>query len=157
MISNIMLFIINKLRLGGMKMGFSLNVSGGPGSFKLDDTIVTSVQLISDTPNDSNARSNDLAIGLQVKGRIIAEEISGDPTLQLAKWSMIPVEEATCYGQVTVEYIHAGTTVRSVEMSNAFVVSYEESFDNETGVGIFDLLLRQKKDRNKEYKCNGNF
>lgn len=138
-------------------MGFSLNVSGGPGSFQLDETIVTSVKLISDTPNDSNARSNDLAIGLQVKGRIIAEEISGDPTLQLAKWSLIPVENSNCYGEVTVDYIHAGMTVRSVSMNNAFVVSYQESFDNGSGVGTFDLVLRQKKDRNKEYQCTGNF
>lgn len=138
-------------------MGFSLKVSGGPGSIQLDETIVTSVKLISDTPDDSNARSNDLAIGLQVKGRIIADEINGDQTLQLAKWSVIPVEEATCYGEVTVDYVHAGTTVRSISMNHAFVVSYKESFDNESGVGTFDLLLRQKKDRNKEYQCSGNF
>lgn len=138
-------------------MGFTLTVSGGPGEFKLDDTIVTSLKLISDTPDDSNARSNDLAIGLQVKGRIIAKEINGDPTMQLAKWSLIPVEDSACYAQVTVEYKHAGTTVRSISMNNAFIVSYVENFDNNNGEGTFDLMLRQKKDRNNEYQCTGNF
>lgn len=138
-------------------MGFTLTVSGGPGSIALKDTIVTSVKLISDTPDDSNARSNDLAIGLQVKGRIISSEIDGDPTLQLAKWSLIPVEDASCYAEVKVDYDHANTTVRSIQMNNAFIVSYSESFDDENGVGTFDLMLRQKKDRNNEYQCIGNF
>lgn len=138
-------------------MGFTLNVTGGPGNIQLDETIVTSVKLISDTPDDSNARSNDLAIGLQIKGRIISEGANGDPTLQLSKWSLIPVEDSNCYGQVSVEYVHAGMTVRSISMTNAFVVSYKESFDNENGVGIFDIMLRQKKDRNREYQCTGNF
>lgn len=140
-----------------MNMGFKLKVSGGPGSIELDETIVTSIRMISDTPDDSNARSNDLGIGLEVKGRIIAEEINGDQTLSLSKWSVIPVEDATCYGQVQADYIHAGVTVRSITMPNAFVVSYKEHFDNDTGVGYFDMLLRQKKDRNKDYTCTGNF
>lgn len=138
-------------------MGFSLKVSGGPGAFELDHDIVTSLKLVSDTPDDSNARSNDLAIGLQVKGKIISNKKEGDPTMQLAKWSLIPVEDSACYAQVTVEYKHAGTTVRSISMNNAFIVSYVENFDKNNGEGTFDLMLRQKKDRNNEYQCTGNF
>lgn len=138
-------------------MGLTLRVSGGPGSFELDERVITSVKTISDTPDDSNARSNDLALGVEVRGRIIANFQGGDQTLQLANWSMIPVEKSTCYGQVTLEYKHRNVVVRSVSIPNAFIVSYKEFFSVEEGEGTFVMQIRQKKDQNASYACTGSY
>lgn len=138
-------------------MGLILRVSGGPGSFELDENVITSVKTISDTPDDSNARSNDLALGVEVKGRIIANSNGGDQTLQLAHWSMIPDSDRNCYGQVTLEFTHRNVVVRSISLSDAYIVSYKESFSVEEGEGSFVMKIRQKKDKNVSYTCAGSY
>ncbi|SFR97513.1 membrane-associated protease 1 [Anaeromicropila populeti] len=139
-------------------MGFELKVSGGPGTIELGFETITSVRYFTDTPDDSNARSNDVSLAVEIKGKIItALDGDKDDTVNLAKWSVIPVEDPNCYGQVTVRYISAGMVVREMKLPNAFIVYYKESFDNETGVGYFETLIRQKKDKNKVFECSGSF
>lgn len=139
-------------------MGFELKVEGGPGSIELGYETITSVKYFSDSPDDSNARSNDVSLAVEIKGKIITA-LDGDEykTVELAKWSVIPVEDPNCYGQVTVRYISAGMVVREIKLPNAFMVSYKETFDNQTGVGEFTALIRQKKDKNAMFECSGSF
>lgn len=139
-------------------MGFELKVEGGPGSFDLGFETITSVKYISDSPDDSNARSNDVSLSVEIKGKIITA-LDGDEykTVELAKWSVIPVEDPNCYGQVTVTYVNAGMVVREIKLPNAFMVSYKETFNNQEGVGEFVAVIRQKKDKNAQFECAGSF
>ena len=52
-------------------MGFELKVEGGPGSIELGYETITSVKYFSDSPDDSNARSNDVSLAVEIKGKII--------------------------------------------------------------------------------------
>ena len=66
-------------------------------------------------------------------------------TLNLAKWSVVPSESADAYRNVKVDVVAAGQIVRQVTLPNAFVMEYEESLDDETGVGEFYLHVKQKR------------
>ena len=53
--------------------------------------------------------------------------------------------------------VNASQIVRQISLPHAFVVDYEEDFTDETGAGIFNLLIKQKKDKMVNLKFEGGF
>ncbi len=138
-------------------MGFKVKIEAKE-SVDLGIETVTSVKFLTETPNDSNARSTDLGLGVEITGKIRAN-IAGiaDETVKLAQWALVPAEDATCYGKVSVDVISGGKVVRQIVMDSVYVVAYKETFADETGVGTFVLTLKQKKDKNNTVEYQGGF
>lgn len=139
-------------------MGFKLSVTGGE-KIELGLESILSVEFMTDTPDDSNARSTDLGTTLCITGKILAllDGATGEDNINMAKWSLVPAEQANCYRNVKVEVISASQVVRRIELPNAFVVDYAEEYGDTEGVGTFKLLVRQKKDKTKDVKFEGGF
>ncbi len=139
-------------------MGLRLNITGSE-NINLNETIVKDVKFGADIPKDSNARSTDLGATITIIGKILAA-VGGeaaDDTMKLAKWALIPAENADCYRQLQIEVISASQVVRRVNLPNAFVIGYEEDFADESGVGTFTLTVKQKKDKMKTLSFEGGF
>ncbi|MCI8876366.1 MAG: hypothetical protein HFI77_10110 [Lachnospiraceae bacterium] len=139
-------------------MGFRVTIDGS-GPVNLTEQCVTSVEFFSDIPKDSNARATDNGTALKIRGKLLfslgAE--AQDATINMAKWSVVPSESADAYRNVKVDVVAAGQIVRQFTLPNAFVMEYEEEFDDETGVGAFYLHVKQKKDLTKMTKIEGGF
>ena len=87
-------------------MGFRVKVTGGK-DVEFNETVITSVQFISDTPDASNARSNDLGVILKITGRInfsLGAEVE-DSTVELDNWALMPSDQADCYRNVEVQIV----------------------------------------------------
>jgi len=138
-------------------MGFKVKIEANE-VITLGSETVQTVKFVTDTPNDSNARSTDLGLELIISGKIRAN-VAGvpDDTVKLPVWALVPAENAKCYGKVTVDVISAGKEVRQIIMDTAYVVSYKEVFADESGVGTFTLQVRQKKDVNNKVQYLGGF
>mgnify|MGYP003247663925 CR=1 FL=1 len=112
---------------------------------------VRSVNVTTDIPLDSNARTKDVGATMVITGKILAA-LDGDitdSTRKLALWSVVSAE--------TVEHVAGGVMERKYCFPNAFVIKYSEDFDNKEGVGIFTLVLRQKKDKIASVAVEGNY
>ena len=137
-------------------MGLRMKIEGSE-SIYLPETSITKVVFGADIPQDSNARSTDLGSTVLVSGRILTpvDGEAADDTSKLARWSLVPAENLDCYRNVQVEVVNASQIVRQIVISNAFVVGYEEDFTDETGAGVFKLLIKQKKDKmaNVKFEC----
>lgn len=139
-------------------MGFRLKVEG-PGVIELNKESIQTVQLKTDLPIDSNARTKDLGSTMTITGKILTA-VDGEPfdsTRQIGLWSLVPAEKADCYRKVTLDVISADQIVRSINYPNAFVVDYKESFGDEEGVGTFELIIRQKKDKLSNVTIEGGY
>lgn len=139
-------------------MGFRVSIDGS-GPVNLTEQCVKSVKFQSEIPTDSNARAMDNGATLKIWGKMLfslgAE--AQDATLNLAKWSVVPSESADAYRCVKVDVVAAGQIVRQITLPNAFVMEYEESLDDENGVGEFYLHVKQKKDLTKLTSLEGGF
>ena len=139
-------------------MGLRLKIEGSE-TINLLETSIISVRFGADIPHDSNARSTDLGSTVLIKGKILTAvdgEVADD-TSKIARWSLVPAENADCYRKVTIDVISASQVVRQISIPNAFVVNYEEDFTDETGAGVFTLLMKQKKDKMVNLKFEGGF
>ena len=126
-------------------MSFLVKVEGSE-RFEVAKECVRSVNVTTDIPLDSNARTKDVGATMVITGKILAA-LDGDitdSTRKLALWSVVSAEKADCYRKVTVEHVAGGVMERKYCFPNAFVIKYSEDFDNKEGVGIFTLVLRQK-------------
>ena len=56
-----------------------------------------------------------------------------------------------------LEVISAGQIVKKIDMTNAFVVDYEEVYGNQAGTGTFSLKIKQKKEKVKEVAIEGGY
>jgi len=139
-------------------MGLRLNIEGSE-SIKLKESSIMSVRFGADIPHDSNARSTDLGSTVLIEGKILTavDGEAADDTSKIAKWSLVPAENADCYRKVEITVLNASQIVRQVTIPNAFVVGYEEDFSDNTGTGVFKLLIKQKKDKMKNLKFEGGF
>lgn len=139
-------------------MGFKVKIEGQE-SIELGVKSVTTVKFVTDTPDDSDARSTDLGTSIIVTGKILAavggEEADG--TMKLGKWSLVTAEKADCYRKLTVEIVAADQIVRKFDFPNAFVVDYNETFGAEEGIGSFYLHMKQKKDKLPDVKVEGGY
>jgi len=139
-------------------MGFRLKVDG-PEVIDLGIDHIISVKLDVETPEDCNARSTDLGVGLVITGKILTalDGEAADSSLNIAKWSVVPAEDATCYRNLTVDVVNASQVVRKFSLPNAFVIAYNEEFGNTEGIGEFTLKVRQKKDKTDRVIMAGGF
>ena len=133
-------------------MSFLVKVEGSE-SFEVAKECVRSVNVTTDIPLDSNARTKDVGATMVITGKILAA-LDGDitdSTRKLALWSVVSAEKADCYRKA------GGVMERKYCFPNAFVIKYSEDFDNKEGVGIFTLVLRQKKDKIASVAVEGNY
>ena len=139
-------------------MGLRLKIEGNE-TINLRETSIMSVQFGADIPHDSNARSTDLGSTVEIKGKILAA-VGGEPaddTSKIARWALVPTENFDCYRNVEIDVINASQVVRQITIPNAFVIGYKEDFTDDTGTGVFTLLLKQKKDKMANMKFEGGF
>lgn len=139
-------------------MGLRMKITGSE-TVELRETSITNVVFGADIPHDSNARSTDLGSTVLIEGRILAA-VGGeaaDDTSKLARWSLVPAENSDCYRNVQIDVVNASQVVRQITVPNAFVVDYREDFTDETGTGVFKLLIKQKKDKMASLKFEGGF
>lgn len=138
-------------------MGFKVTIEANE-TIQLGLETVETITFDTDTPNDSNARSTDLGMSLTITGKIRAN-VNGvaDDTVKLPTWALVPAEDPKCYAKVNVDVIAGGKVVRQIVMDTAYVVSYDEIFGDESGVGTFKLYIRQKKDMNQKVEYQGGF
>lgn len=139
-------------------MGLRLKVEGSE-SINLNETSITNIKFGADIPYDSNARSTDLGSTVLIEGKILAavDGEMADDTSKLAKWSLVVAENSDCYRKVEINVVNASQIVRQISIPNAFVVDYEEDFADDTGAGVFRLLIKQKKDKMNNLKFEGGF
>ena len=139
-------------------MGLRLKIEGSE-SISLPETSIVQVKFGADIPHDSNARSTDLGSTILITGKILTavDGEAADDTSKIARWSLVPAENADCYRKVQIDVVNASQIVRQISIPNAFVVDYEEDFTDETGAGIFHLLIKQKKDKMANLKFEGGF
>ena len=140
-------------------MGFRIKIEGGPETIELSKTNVISVEYLMETPDDSNAKSTDVATTVEIVGRILTAVDGDGPnhTIKLAQWSNISAEQADCYRKLSVEVLNASQIVRKLFLPNAFVVDYSENFANDDGTGTFRLKARQKKDKIENVTVEGGY
>ncbi len=139
-------------------MGFRLKVTGGK-DIEMNETILTGVNFISETPENANARSTDLGVILRISGRInfsLGAQLA-DATVDVAAWALMPSDQADCYRNVQIQVVNGGQIVRQYTYPNAFVMDYLEDLNDEEGVGTWTLLLKQKKDLTDKVELKGNF
>lgn len=139
-------------------MGLRMKITGSE-TVELRETSITNVVFGADIPHDSNARSTDLGSTVLIEGKILAS-VGGeaaDDTSKLARWSLVPAENSDCYRNVQIDVVNASQVVRQITVPNAFVVDYREDFTDETGTGVFKLLIKQKKDKMASLKFEGGF
>lgn len=139
-------------------MGLRLKIEGSE-AISLNETSIMTVEFGADIPQDSNARSTDLGSTVLIKGRILTAVggAAADDTSKIARWSLIPAENSDCYREVQITVVNASQVVRQITIPNAFVIDYEEDFTDDTGTGIFTLLIKQKKDKITNLKFEGGF
>ncbi|WP_033164799.1 hypothetical protein [Clostridium sp. KNHs205] len=131
----------------------------GQDSFEIAKDCVKKVIFKTDIPLDSNARTKDVGSTLEISGKILVAT-DGDPfdsTRQLALWSMVPAENSASYRQVTVEVINAGVIERKYSFPRAFVIDYKEDFGNSDGIGTFNIIIKQKKDKLDQIAIEGGY
>lgn len=139
-------------------MGFRVKIEGAE-TIDLSIESVETVKLATDTPQDSNARSKDVGSTMVISGKILTA-VDGDPfdsTRKMGTWSLVPAEKADCYRKVTVEVISADQVIRKITYPNAFVVDYKETFGDTEGIGTFELVVRQKKDKLSTVTIEGGY
>ena len=108
---------------------------------------VLKVEFDSTIPQNADARSSNIEATITITGRVSYDADKGfmkDALKEIATWSMVKPNSPDTYKTVSVEFDHTGST-RSYELSNAFVVSFHEQFEDQNG--FFELVVRQKKDR----------
>ena len=138
-------------------MGFRLKIEGSE-TISLQESSIEKVRFRADIPHDSNARSTDLGSTMEITGKILAAVgEAADDTGKIARWALVPAENSDCYRNVQVDVVSASQIVRQIQVPNAFVVGYKEDFDDETGIGVFTLLIKQKKDKMTALKFEGGF
>jgi len=114
---------------------------------------------MTDTPDDSNARSTDVVNTIQLTGKILTavDGLPVDDTMKIAKWSLVRAENADSYRKVSVETVYANQVVRKFILPHAFVVDYDERYGDTEGVGEFTLTVRQKKDLFDKCEIEGGY
>ena len=139
-------------------MGLRLKIEGNE-SVNLRETSITKITFGADIPHDSNARSTDLGSTALIEGKILAavDGEAADDTSKIARWALVPAENADCYRRITIDVVNASQIVRQISIPNAFVVDYEEDYTDDTGAGVFRLLVKQKKDKMTALKFEGGF
>ena len=137
---------------------FTITVTGAE-TFTIPKECIESVKFTTNIPKYCDACSSDVSKALIVKGYILTT-LEGDPfdsTRQIALWSAVPSGLADCYRNVKLTHVRYGVVVREYTFPNAFVVDYNESFNDEASEGAFTLMIKQKKDQIENVAVHGGF
>ena len=129
-------------------MGIRLSISGAD-TIKFGEDNIVACTFTTESSDNANARSTDIANTLAVKGKIfsaIGGEVEDD-SFKVAKWSEVKAENKDSYRKVTVEILSGNRVVRKIVFPNAFIVDYKEDYFDTEGAGTFELKVRQKKDK----------
>ncbi len=139
-------------------MGIRLTIEGAE-TISLDEHSIETCKFLTDTPDDSNARSTDVVNTMILTGRILTavDGDAADDTMKIAKWSVVRAESSDSYRKATVEIVSANQIVRKVHFPNAFVVDYQERYGDTEGIGEFTLVIRQKKDKFELTTIDGGY
>ena len=139
-------------------MGFRVRVTGAE-PFEFMEDVITTANVKIDIPADSNARSKDMGATVVITGKILTglDGAVADQSIKAAKWSLVPAEKADAYRSYTLDVISAGQVVRQYVFPQAFCIDYKEDYDDETGVGTFTLICKQKKDKLDLLQINGGY
>lgn len=131
-------------------MGYTLSVKGKGTEIYLNEDIVNSANVDVSTPNNSMAKSTNVAATLFVTGKLTHNnmgEISDKETSKLFKWSLVTAQDADSYRDVTVKVVSADCDFRTIHFPNAFIIDYSERYSANAGMGEFSLVLRQRADK----------
>ena len=139
----------------------SLHFSSAEPEITLEEESTRQIIFKVEIPQDSRARTKDIGVTMIVKGKILPDTESAgnaaDSTAKLLEWSNIPAEKKEAYRSITVKVQSGGVTTRQYELPNAFIVDYDETFDNAEGIGEFTLVLKQMKNKIAAVKVTGGF
>lgn len=140
-------------------MGLRLKIEGMTDTIELDEHSILSCDFMTDTPDDSNARSTDVVNTMLLKGKILTpvDGAIADDTMKIAKWSVVRAESADSYRKATLTVVAADQVIRTIHFPNAFIVDYTESYFDTEGAGTFELVIRQKKDKFEDTTIEGGF
>ena len=140
-------------------MGLRLQITGKTETIVFDEHSIIDANFMTDTPDDSNARSTDVVNTMKIRGKILTPTggVLPDDTLKVARWSKVRAEVADSYREAILEVVVADVIVRKVTFPEAFVVDYDEHYHDTEGVGTFVLTIRQKKDRFDDTEIVGGF
>lgn len=100
---------------------------------------IKEVQFNTVTPNDYSSISTNVKNSIKISGHIDTDE----STVVLYKWALLPATNPDCYREVTVEEYKSDRLLRKVTFSKAFVVSYNENYTNNEGLGTFNIHVKQ--------------
>ena len=116
-------------------MGIRLTIEGAE-TISLDEHSIKSCKFLTDTPDDSDARSTDVVNTLELTGKILTavDGDAADDTMKIAKWSVVKAESSDSYRKATVEIVSANQIVRKIHFPNAFVVDYQERYGDTEGI-----------------------
>lgn len=130
----------------------------GAFAFSLGEETVEGFNSKIDIPKHTDGRAVDTAASMTITGKIRSAGDGGvaDSTIQAAQWAN-NMDDSKSYQNTTATATAAGQVLRKTVLPNAFVVGYSESFNVETGVGSFELKVRQKKDLLEGYQVEGGF
>ena len=100
-------------------MGIRLTIEGAE-TISLDEHSIETCKFLTDTPDDSNARSTDVVNTMILTGRILTavDGDAADDTMKIAKWSVVRAESSDSYRKATVEIVSANQIVRKVHFPN---------------------------------------
>lgn len=137
-------------------MGFNLKIEGN-GSIVLGAEVIRMVHVDLGTPNGSKTKSAQGLATLRITGKLSADDkISpNSDTIKLFQWARVPVGSADAYRRVTVEIIAESQILRRVQLSHAFVLDYHEQYNDNAGIGEFNLVVRQKADKFYDVEAAG--
>ena len=139
----------------------SLHFSSAEPEITLEEESTRQVTFKVEIPQDSRARTKDIGVTMIVKGKILPDTESAgnaaDSTAKLLEWSNIPAEKKEAYRSITLKVQSGGVTTRQYELPNAFIVDYDETFENAEGIGEFTLVLKQMKNKIAAVKVTGGF
>ncbi len=134
---------------------YYLKVEGGE-AIELKEGDIQAVTFRCTSPNGTTAKSNKIAIELQITGEILHDKNEAE-TLKLAKWALVPGGAKDVERKVTIELVKASKVVRQYEVSHAFVVDYKEIV-SESGTCKFTLILKQNQSiKDTKVDVNGGY
>ena len=93
-------------------MKYEVKVTG-PVSINLSSDEVTAVKFLSDSPDDSNARSSELTLSATVEGKILYDALSEVQSDQMAIWAVKDHENESDYANVEITCTGADSSIAS--------------------------------------------
>lgn len=113
------------------------------GEIVIKEDYITKAQYQYDTPDTALMKSNEINVRLIIEGKL--ERTISKETKKLAQWSLMKTgKDVYRIVKVIIKDENESDNVREFELSKAFAVDYEETYENKEA--MFKLLVAQKGD-----------